>query len=65
MGKEANFRERALYAFSPKRGNEMYQRRMKKEAEKTGADISTDAARSAAIKMSASYFGIEDRKSVV
>jgi lambda family phage portal protein len=57
MGKEANFRERALYAFSPKRGNEMYQRRMKKEAEKTGADISTDAARSAAIKMSASYFG--------
>ena len=57
MGKEANFRERALYAFSPKRGNEMYQRRMKKEAEKTGADISTDAARNAAIKMSASYFG--------
>ena len=57
MGKEANFRERALYAFSPKRGNEMYQRRMKKEAEKTGADISTDVARSAAIKMSASYFG--------
>lgn len=57
MGKEANFRERALYAISPKRGNEMYQRRMKKEAEKTGADISTDAARSAAIKMSASYFG--------
>ena len=57
MGKEANFRERALYAFSPKRGNEMYQRRMKKEAEKTGADISTDATRSAAIKMSASYFG--------
>ena len=57
MSKEANFRERALYAFSPKRGNEMYQRRMKKEAEKTGADISTDAARSAAIKMSASYFG--------
>ncbi len=57
MGKEANFRERALYAFSPKRGNEMYQRRMKKEAEKTGADISTDAARSTAIKMSASYFG--------
>lgn len=57
MGKEANFRERALYAFSPKRGNEMYQRRMKKEAEQTGADISTDAARSAAIKMSASYFG--------
>lgn len=57
MGKEANFRERALYAFSPKRGNEMYQRRMKKEAEKTGADIRTDAARSAAIKMSASYFG--------
>jgi len=57
MGKEANFRERALYAFSPKRGNEMYQRRMKKEAEKTGADISTDESRSAAIKMSASYFG--------
>lgn len=57
MGKEANFRERALYAFSPKRGNEMYQRRMKKEAEQTGADISTDAAHSAAIKMSASYFG--------
>lgn len=57
MGKEANFRERALYAISPKRGNEMYQRRMKKEAEKTGADISTDENRSAAIKMAASYFG--------
>ena len=57
MGKEANFRERALYAFSPKRGNEIYQRRMKKEAEKQGADISTDENRSAAIKMAASYFG--------
>jgi lambda family phage portal protein len=60
MGKEANFRERALYAISPKRGNEMYQRRMAKEAEKAGKagqNIITDANRSAAIKMAASYFG--------
>ena len=62
MGKEANFRERALYAISPKRGNEMYQRRMKKEAgekqkeagEKPGAQ---DEKRAAGIQMAASYFG--------
>ena len=54
MGKEANFRERALYAISPKKGNELYQRRMKREAE---ADEQADGSRSAAIKMAASYFG--------
>lgn len=54
MGKEANFRERALYAISPKKGNELYQRRMKREAE---ANEQADGSRSAAIKMAASYFG--------
>ena len=54
MGKEANFRERALYAISPKKGNELYQRRMKREAE---TDEQADGSRSAAIKMAASYFG--------
>ena len=57
MGKEANFRERALYAISPKRGNEMYQKRMRKEAEKAGSGIGTDGSRSAEIKMAASYYG--------
>lgn len=34
MGKEPNLRERALYLFSPKRGNDAYNRRIQKEQEK-------------------------------
>ncbi len=55
MGKEANFRERALYAFSPKKGNELYQKRMRKEAEAAGE--TPEGRKSAAIQMAASYFG--------
>lgn len=51
MGKDANFRERALYAISPKRGNEMYQKRMKREDEKEAKNAREG------IKMAASYFG--------
>jgi hypothetical protein len=36
VGKEANFRERALYAFSPTKGTELYQKRLKREAEAAG-----------------------------
>lgn len=54
MGKEANFRERALYAISPKRGNELYQRRMQREADKAGA---VDRQKRASIQMASSYFG--------
>ena len=53
MGKEANFRERALYAISPKKGNELYQRRMKREAEAE----TPEGRRDSAIRMAASYFG--------
>ena len=55
MGKEANFRERALYAISPKKGNELYQRRIRRETE--AEEQAADGSRSAAIKMAASYFG--------
>ena len=51
MGKDANFRERALYAISPKRGNELYQKRMKREDEKEAKNAREG------IKMAASYFG--------
>ena len=55
MGKEANFRERALYAISPKKGNELYQRRIRRETK--AEEQAADGSRSAAIKMAASYFG--------
>ena len=51
MGKEANFRERALYAISPKKGNELYQKRMKREEERDKKKAEDG------IKMAASYFG--------
>lgn len=54
MGKEANFRERALFAISPKRGNEMYQKRMKREAEQEGPE---SREKRQGISMAASYFG--------
>jgi len=51
VGKEANFRERALYAISPKRGSKAYNERLKREEanEKKKAEEG--------IKMAASYFG--------
>ena len=55
MGKEANFRERALYAFSPKKGNELYQKRMAREAERRGE--TPESRKNAGIQMAASYFG--------
>lgn len=51
MGKDPNFRERALYAISPKRGDEAYKRRMRREAEAESREARN------AIQMAASYFG--------
>lgn len=45
MGKEPNLRERALYLFSPKRGNDAYNRRMQKEQEKETGRTGTGSPR--------------------